>query len=223
MTQETWSAFDRYIQDTLVQPDAALAATLERSVAAGLPEIQVAPHEGKFLMMLAQLRGARKILEIGTLGGYSTIWLARGLPHDGRLITLEADAHHAEVARKNIAEAGLADRVELRQGAALDTLPKIAADGVGPFDLIFIDADKPSNPAYFDWALRLSRPGSVIVVDNVVRNGAVLEADSKDPTVVGVRRLIERMSNESRVHATAIQTVGTKGYDGFAVALVKPN
>ncbi|KYF77569.1 methyltransferase [Sorangium cellulosum] len=220
MAQEQWSAVDRYITDLLVPPDAALDAALEASAAAGLPPINVAPNQGKLLNLLARIHGARTILEIGTLGGYSTIWLARALPDGGRLITLESEPKHAEVARANLDRAGVADRVELRLGRALDTLPKLAAEGRGPFDLIFIDADKPSNPDYFAWALKLSRRGSVIVVDNVVRRGAVVDPESADPNVQGVRRLYELLAAERRVSATAIQTVGAKGYDGLAVALV---
>ncbi|HEY0524013.1 MAG TPA: O-methyltransferase [Stellaceae bacterium] len=220
--QETWSAVDQYITDLLVPPDPALDAALAASDAAGLPTINVAPNQGRMLMMLAQMRGARRILEIGTLGGYSTIWLARGLPADGsgRLVTLEANPKHAEVARANIARAGLADVVELRVGRALDTLPQIAAEGGGPFDLIFIDADKPGNPDYLAWALRLSRRGSLIVADNVVRNGAVIDEASADLGVQGTRRMMELLAAEPRVTATAVQTVGSKGYDGFAMALV---
>jgi predicted O-methyltransferase YrrM len=215
---ETWAAVDGYITDLLVPPDAGLDAALEASTAAGLPEINVSPAHGKLLHLLARMRGARAILEIGTLGGYSTIWLARGLADGGRLITLEADPRHAEVARGNIAAAGLAGVVEVRVGPALDTLPGVAA--AGPFDLFFIDADKQNNPEYFAWSLRLSRPGSVIVVDNVVRGGAVADASSDDPRVGGTRRLLEMIAAEPRVTATTIQTVGSKGYDGFAVALV---
>jgi len=220
--QETWSAVDQYITDLLVPPDPVLEAALAASDAAGLPAINVAPNQGKMLMMLAQMREARRILEIGTLGGYSTIWLARGLPADGsgRLVTLEANPKHAEIARANVARAGLADIVELRVGRALDTLPQIAAEGRGPFDLIFIDADKPGNPDYLAWALRLSRRGSLIVADNVVRNGAVIDEASADPGVQGTRRLLELLAAEPRVTATAVQTVGSKGYDGFAMALV---
>jgi predicted O-methyltransferase YrrM len=220
MTQEQWTAVDRYITEVLVPGDAALEAALEASAAAGLPPINVTPNQGKLLMLLALIQGARSILEIGTLGGYSTIWLARALPAGGRLITLEADPKHAEVARANIARAGLADVVELRQGRALDTLPQLAAERRGPFDLIFIDADKPSNPDYVVWALALSRRGSLIVIDNVVREGAVADAGSDDPSVRGVRRMNELLAAEPRVSATAIQTVGSKGYDGFALALV---
>jgi predicted O-methyltransferase YrrM len=220
MTQEQWTAVDRYLTDLLVPPDPALEAALQASAAAGLPPINVSPNQGKLLHLLARLQGARTILEIGTLGGYSTIWLARALPAGGRLVTLEADAKHAEVARANLARAGLADVVELRLGPALETLPQLAADGRGPFDLIFIDADKPSYPDYLAWALRLSRRGSLIVADNVVRKGAVLDPASDDPRVQGARRFNELLAAEPRVSATAIQTVGSKGYDGFALALV---
>ncbi len=220
MIEDQWTAVDRYINDLLIPPDPVLDAALRTSEAAGLPPINVSPNQGKFLMLLARIQGARAILEIGTLGGYSTIWLARGLPADGQLITLEADASHARVARANFERAGLGNVVELRVGRALDTLPRLAAEGRGPFDLVFIDADKPSNPDYFAWALKLSRPGSVIVVDNVVRSGAVVDPDSNDPGIKGVRRLSALLAAEPRVSATVIQTVGGKGYDGFAIALV---
>jgi predicted O-methyltransferase YrrM len=218
--RETWTAVDDYVTDLLIPPDPTLDAALAAADAAGLPPIQVSPAQGKLLALLAQLRGARSILEIGTLGGYSTIWLARALPPDGRLVTLEAEPRHADVARANIARAGLAARVDLRVGRALDTLPGVAADARGPFDLIFIDADKPSIPEYFDWALRLSRRGTLIIVDNVVRDGALADATSEDPSVQGVRRFMTRMAAEPRVSATVMQTVGSKGYDGFALALV---
>ena len=211
-----WDEVDRYISDTLVQPDAALAAALEASEAAGLPAISVSPAHGKLLWLLAHTNGAKRILEIGTLGGYSAIWLARGLAPGGRLVTLEALEKHAAVARKNLARAGLADVAEIRVGKALDTLPELQ----GPFDLAFIDADKQNNAEYFRWALKLSRPGSLIVVDNVVRDGAVIDARSRDAAVQGVRRLYELIAAEPRVAATAVQTVGVKGYDGFAIALV---
>jgi predicted O-methyltransferase YrrM len=199
-----------------VRPDAALDAALEASDAAGLPRISVSPAHGKLLWTFARLLNARRILEIGTLGGYSTLWLARGLARDGRLITLEALEKHAKVARANIERAGLSSVVEVRVGQALATLPSLA----GPFDLTFIDADKQNNADYFSWALKLSRPGGLIVVDNVVREGAVIDARSRDAAVQGVRRLNELIAKERRVAATAIQTVGIKGYDGFAVALV---
>ena len=215
-----WARVDQYLVDALVGPDPVLEAALEASAAAGLPPISVTAPQGKLLQQLAQLRGARRILEIGTLGGYSTIWLARALPADGRLVTLEVDPAYAEVARANLARAGLTDAVDVRVGRALDTLAQLAAEAAGPFDLVFVDADKPSTPDYFTWALRLSRPGTMIVVDNVVRAGAVIEAASADPGVQGVRRFLDLLASEPRVSATALQTVGSKGYDGFAVALV---
>lgn len=204
--------------DLLVPSDEALDAALDASAAAGLPTIQVSASQGKLLHLLARMQGARAILEIGTLGGYSTIWLARALSDGGRLITLEAEPRHAEVARTNIARAGLAGVVDVRLGPALESLPGVAADG--PFDLFFIDADKPNNPEYFSWALRLSRPGSVIVVDNVVRGGAVADETNDDPRIRGTRRLFDVMAAEPRVTATTVQTVGAKGYDGFTIALV---
>lgn len=220
MTETVWAEVDHYFTTELVGADPALEATLAASDAAGLPAINVAPNQGKLLHLLARMRGARQILEIGTLGGYSTIWLARALPEDGRLISLEYDPRHAEVARANIAGAGLADRVEVRVGAALESLPKLAAEQPEPFDLVFIDADKVNNAAYFQWGLQLSTVGSLIVVDNVVRGGSVVDGTSDDPAVVGTRRVIEAMATEPRVSATAIQTVGSKSYDGFAFALV---
>ncbi len=223
MTQEQWTAVDRYLTDLLVPPDPALDEALRTSAAAGLPSIHVSPNQGKLLHLLARLTAARTILEIGTLGGYSTIWLGRALPAGGRLITLEADPRHAEIARGNLARAGLAGVVELRLGPALDTLPQLAAEARGPFDLIFIDADKPAYPDYLTWSLKLSRPGSLIVADNVVRKGTVVDAASEDPTVRGVRRFLEMLAAEPRVSATAIQTVGSKGYDGLAIAVVTAN
>jgi predicted O-methyltransferase YrrM len=220
MSQKLWNEVDHYLDDTLVQQDAALAETLASSDAAGLPSISVAPSHGKFLHLLARIKGARRILEIGTLGGYSTIWLARALPPDGRLITLEYDSKHADVASANLARAGVADKVDIRIGRALDTLPQIAAERQAPFDLIFIDADKPSNPDYFRWALKLSHRGSVIVIDNVIRRGAVIDTNSGDDNIRGVRKMHELIGAEPRVSATAIQTVSVKGYDGFTLALV---
>jgi len=218
---ERWVAVDRYIAETLIGHDPALDAAVEASDAAGLPQIAVAPNQGKLLHMLAVIRGARRILEIGTLGGYSTIWLARALPPGGRLITLEADEKHARVARANIDRAGLGADVEVRLGPALETLPRLEAEGAGPFDLTFIDADKPNIPAYFEWALKLAAPGALIIVDNVIREGAVADASSTDPSVLGVRRLNEMLRDEPRVTATTIQTVGSKGYDGLTIALVR--
>jgi len=216
MSSRVWSDVDRYITETLVQPDEALEAALGASDAAGLPQISVSPAHGKFLWVLARLLNARRILEIGTLGGYSTIWLARGLAPGGRLISLEAVEKHAAVARANLERAGLSRIAEVRVGQALDTLPSVE----GPFDLSFIDADKQNNPEYFRWALKLSRPGSLIVVDNVVRDGRVIDSGSRDASVLGVRKLNELVAREKRVSATAIQTVGIKGYDGFAAVLV---
>ena len=218
--EDLWTGVDRYITDLLVRPDAALDAALKASAAAGLPAINVSPPQGKFLMLLAQVLGAGNILELGTLAGYSTIWLARALSAGGRIITLESEPKHAEVARANIARAGFAEVVELRVGPALETLPQLVAEGRGPFDLIFIDADKATYPEYFNWALKLSRRGSVIVADNVVRKGAVIDAKSDDPSVQGVRRFNELVAVEARVSATAIQTVGSKGYDGFTLARI---
>jgi len=220
MTLERWTEVDRYIVDLLVPMDAVLEAALAASEAAGLPPHNVSPNQGKFLHLVARIQGARKILEIGTLGGYSTIWLARALPPGGRMVSLEANARHLNVARTNLSRAGLSDVVELRQGPALDTLPHLVSEGCGPFDLIFIDADKPNNPEYLAWALKLARRGSVIVGDNVVRNGAVMDPASDDPSVLGIRRFNELLAAEPRVAATAIQTVGSKGYDGFVLALV---
>ena len=218
--QDQWSEVDQYFCKLLVPPDPVLDLALEAIRAAGLPAISVSPNQGKFLEILAEILGARSILEIGTLGAYSTIWLARGLRAGGRLITLEAEPKHAEVAHANIARAGLERVVELRLGNALETLPQIASEGHGPFDLIFIDADKANIPAYFEWSLKLSRPGTVIVVDNVVRDGAVIDSNSDDPSIQGVRRFIELLAAESGVSGTVIQTVGTKGYDGFAIVRV---
>lgn len=206
----------RYFADALLTPDPALDAALARSAAAGLPPISVSPLQGKLLYLLARAVGACNILELGTLGGYSTIWLARALPPNGRVVTVEIDPKHAEVARQNLADAGLASKVELHLGRALDVLPQLA----GPFDLIFIDADKAGIPDYFTRALKLSRPGSLIVVDNVVRRGKVIEAGSDDPNVRGVRRFNELVAAEPRVSATTLQTVGVKGHDGFAIVLV---
>ncbi|WP_053206542.1 O-methyltransferase [Jiangella muralis] len=216
MSEQQWNAVDRYIGEHLLGPDPVLDDALRDSDAAGLPAINVAPNQGKFLQLLTLIAGARRVLEIGTLGGYSTIWLARALPADGRLVTLEADPTHAEVATANLRRAGLLDRVDVRVGPALDTLPQLQ----GPFDLVFIDADKPSNRDYVGWALRLSRRGTVIVVDNVVRGGRVIDATTGDAAVDGTRRLFEYVATEPRLSATAVQTVGGKGYDGFLLAVV---
>jgi caffeoyl-CoA O-methyltransferase len=220
MTQEQWTAVDRYITDLFVPSDPALDAALRATADAGMPLINVAPNQGKLLHILALASGARAILEIGTLGGYSTIWLARALPADGRLITLEAEPKHAAVARANIARAGLAHIVDVRLGRALDTLPQLAAEGRGPFDLVFIDADKPNTAAYFAWALKLTRRGGLIITDNIVRGGAVIDEGSANASVQGVRRFNAALAAEPRVSATAIQTVGSKGYDGLAIAVV---
>jgi predicted O-methyltransferase YrrM len=221
MSHDRWSQVDDYIIGLFVASDPALDAALSDSEAAGLPSIAVSPAQGKFLMLLARLRGAQRILEIGTLGGYSTIWLARALPSGGRLVTLEYSPVHAEVARANIARAGLADVVEIRVGRAQDTLPALVAEGKEPFDLIFIDADKAGYPGYLDWSLRLSRPGTLIIADNVVRNGKIVETDSEDPNVLGARRFNELLAAEPRVEAVVLQSVGSKGYDGMALALVR--
>jgi predicted O-methyltransferase YrrM len=221
MSQERWAVVDEYIAELFLPPDETLAAALADSADAGLPEIAISPIYGKLLTLLAQSHGARSILEIGTLGGYSAICLARALPPRGRLISLEFNPTHAEVARVNIARAGLADRVEVRVGRAADTLAQLAAEGAGPFDLIFIDADKPSYVEYLYWSLRLSRPGTLILADNVVRQGRVIDADSDDANVQGVRQFNAALAVEPRLSAVILQTVGGKGYDGLAIALVK--
>ena len=220
MDQERWHEVDRYIADLFVGEDPVLDQALADSRAAGLPPINVAPNQGKLLYLLARLQQARRVLEVGTLGGYSTIWLGRALPPDGRLDTLEIDPAHVEVAERNLARAGLSQIVTIHLGRAVDTLATLAAGGAGPYDIAFIDADKQSNAEYFDWALRLSRPGSLVIVDNVVRQGAVVDAGSDDTAVAGTRRLNEVMAADPRVSVTEIQTVGSKGYDGFALALV---
>ncbi len=220
MSQDAWTAIDHYLNGILVPPDPALDAALRATEAAGMPSINVAPNQGKMLQVLALSIGARSILEIGTLGGYSTIWLARALAPGGRLISLEYDPKHAEVARENLARAGLANVVEVRVGRALDTLPKLEEEARGPFDLVFIDADKASTTEYFAWAVRLARRGSLIIVDNVVRGGKVTDETSTDPNVLGMRRFLAALAAEPKVTATAVQTVGTKGHDGFALAIV---
>lgn len=220
MADSPWSEVDSYICDLLVPEDPILDAALAASAEAGLPSINVTPNQGKFLQLLARIQGARAILEIGTLGGYSTIWLARALPQGGRLVTLESEPRHAAVARANIARAALQGSVDVRLGPAADSLRQLSEERGGPFDFIFIDADKAGIPDYFAWSLRLSRPGSVIVVDNVVRKGAVVDPASDDPSVKGVRRFNEILSRETRVSATTLQTVGSKGYDGFTLVLV---
>ncbi|MGW4163019.1 O-methyltransferase [Streptomyces sp. NPDC004788] len=215
-----WTAVDHYLTDLLAPADEALTAALADSTAAGLPEIAVAPNQGKLLHLLVAAQGARNVLEIGTLGGYSTIWLARALPADGRLVTLEYSPVHADVARANLARAGLGKTVEVRTGAALDILPLLEQEGAGPFDFFFIDADKVNNPHYVTWALKLSRPGSLVVVDNVVRNGKVADPDPDDEVITATREMFEMVAREPRLDATAFQTVGTKGYDGMLVARV---
>jgi predicted O-methyltransferase YrrM len=228
MTRERWDAVDSYIAEHLLEPDSVLEAALADSAAAGLPPIAVTAPQGKLLQLLVRLAGVRTLLELGTLGGYSTIWLARALPADGRLVTLEANPDYAKVAQANIARAGLDGLVEVRVGPALETLPELAAEGAGPFDAIFIDADKKNNPGYLEWAIKLSRPGSLIIADNVVRDGAILDPVASDIRlgdggIQGVRRFYEMLAAEvggGRMTATAIQTVGSKGYDGFAIALV---
>jgi predicted O-methyltransferase YrrM len=227
MSQEQWTAVDRYISELLIPSDPALDHALQSSKDSGLPAINVSPPLGKLLLLMATMKGAVNILEIGTLGAYSTIWLARALPGDkkslpaaGRLVTLEADPKHAEIAQENIARAGLSGLVEVRLGPAQDTLPQLAAEGYGPFDFIFIDADKEGYPTYFEWSMKLSCPGTVILADNIVRGGAVVDGNHADPRVHGVRRFLELVAAEPRVTATVIQTVGSKGYDGYALAVV---
>ncbi|MEU9365700.1 O-methyltransferase [Streptomyces avermitilis] len=221
-SQQLWDDVDDYFTTLLAPEDEALTAALRDSDAAGLPHIHVAPNQGKLLQLLAEIQGARRILEIGTLGGYSTIWLGRALPRDGRLISFEYDAKHAEVARRNLARAGL-DRIsEVRVGPALESLPKLADEQPEPFDLVFIDADKVNNPHYVEWAIELTRPGSLIVVDNVVRGGQVTDAGNADPSVRGTRSALELIAEHPKLSGTAVQTVGSKGYDGFALARVLP-
>jgi predicted O-methyltransferase YrrM len=220
LNQNTWNTVDNYFSDILTPSDAVLDNALRDSDAAGLPQHNVAPNQGKLLQLLAQMQGARRILEIGTLGGYSTIWLAKAVPLDGCVITLEANPLHAEVAVRNIARANLTHIVDVRVGKAVDTLAKLLKEDSLPFDFIFIDADKPSNPDYLEWSLKLSRPGTVIIADNVVRNGEVANSNSLDPKVQGVRKFCELISLEPRLSSTAIQTVGSKGYDGFVMAIV---
>lgn len=221
MDEELWTEVDLYITERLVAADPDLEATLEGSRAAGLPEIQVTANQGKLLWLLAKIHRARHILEIGTLGGYSTIWLARALPPGGRLVTLESNPDYAELARRNLGQAGLGDVVELRVGLALDVLPQLASEKYPPFDLTFIDADKASTADYFEWAIRLSRPGGLVIIDNVVREGGILDENTGDPSIQGVRRFFDLASQDKRVSATAIQTVGSKGYDGFSIALIE--
>ncbi|HEY2631254.1 MAG TPA: O-methyltransferase [Solirubrobacteraceae bacterium] len=226
MSQDLWSAVDDYICERLLPEDPALEAAIASSEEAGLPSIAITPNQGKLLELLARIHKAQSILELGTLGGYSTIWLARSLPPGGRLITLERDPGYAELAQANIANAGLEEVVDIRVGPALETLPELHKEGAGPFDLIFIDADKNNYPGYLEWSLKLSRVGTVIVGDNVVRSGTILDPDAEDPSfgdggvAAGVRRFYDMLAAEPRVTSTAVQTVGAKGHDGFAVALV---
>lgn len=220
MSAELWGRVDDYIVDRLVDEDAALADALKANAAGGLRPIDVSAAQGKFLHLLIRMSGARRVLEIGTLGGYSTIWMAKALPAGGSIVTLEYEPHHAEVARGNIERAGYADRIEVRVGAAAATLPLLAAEKPEPFDFVFIDADKPSNTTYLDWAIKLGRPGTVIVLDNVVRDGEVANAQSRDPNVLGSRGAFELIAANPRLSATALQTVGAKGYDGFAVMIL---
>ena len=221
MSQELWTAVDRYMTEKLIPADEVLEAVLDANAAARLPAFEVAPNQGKLLYLLARMSGAKRVLEIGTLGGYSTIWLARAVPANGMVVTLEFEPRHAEIAQRNIDHAGLASVVELHVGSALDSLKRLHDEHVEPFDFIFIDADKPNNPAYLEWSLRLSRPGTVIVGDNVVRDGALIDPEDPDPRVRGVRRFFDLMAGDLRLEATALQTVGSKGYDGFTLALVK--
>ena len=219
-SEALWASVDRYLNDTLIPPDSALEAALAANKAANLPAIDVSPSQGKLLQLLAETQGARRILEIGTLGGYSTINLARALPAGGKLITLELDPHHAEVALANIEHAGLPHAVELRLGPALDSLHKLHAEHAEPFDLIFLDANKDGYPDYLTAALKLARPGTLILADNVIRDGEVIDATSTDPNVLGVRRFLALLAADPRISSTAVQTVGSKGYDGFAIARV---
>ncbi|WP_127089768.1 O-methyltransferase [Aquabacter cavernae] len=220
MARDVWTRVDDYIGEAILGPDPILDQVLASSEAAGLPAIAVSPAQGRLLALFVQMTGARRILEIGTLGGYSGICMARALPADGQLVTLEFDPAHAAVARSNFELAEVAGRISLKEGAALDTLPKLVAGGEGPFDLIFVDADKPNNPNYLEWALKLSRPGTLMVWDNVIRDGAVADGDSTDPRIQATRHLFDLMAANPRLTVTAVQTVGCKGYDGFALARV---
>ncbi|HWE85783.1 MAG TPA: O-methyltransferase [Terracidiphilus sp.] len=218
--QEIWVDVDRYLGDQLAPHDAALAQALDANHESGLPAIDVPPLLGKFLHLLIRISGARRVLEIGTLGGYSTIWMARALPAGGQLLSLEIDARNAEIARNNLKTAGVLDRVEVRVAPAGDSLRALVEDGSEPFDFIFMDADKKSLPEYLDWSLKLSHPGAILVADNVVRDGRVVQADSTDPDIQGIRRFVERVASNPRLSATAIPTVGARGYDGVLIALV---
>jgi predicted O-methyltransferase YrrM len=220
MAQDLYTAVDTYLTQTLIPADPILDAVLKSHADSGLPPINVTPTQGKFLNLQARMLNAKRILEIGTLGGYSTIWLARALPPAGKLVTLEYDPKHAEVARKNFQQAGLEKIIELHVGAALDTLPQIVATNPAPFDLIFVDADKKNNPHYFQWALKLSHAGTVIIIDNVIREGKILDAQNTDPDIQGIRKVLQDLGNEPRVSATVLQTTDAKGHDGLALALV---
>lgn len=220
MNQKTWAAVDDYIVDALFDADPVLEAVMAANHDQGLPAIDVSPAQGKLLSLLVRIRGAKRVLEVGTLGGYSTIWMARALPADGKIVTLELDPHHAGVARSNFELSGVSERVDLRVGPALQSLSALGAENAEPFDLIFIDADKPNNPNYLSWAMRLSRPGTVIVCDNAIREGAVLNDDGLDANVEGARSAFSFIGGDKRLDGTAIQTVGSKGYDGFAIAIV---
>jgi predicted O-methyltransferase YrrM len=218
---KVWTEVDDYIVSSLFETDPVLDAVLATNRKQGLPAIDVSAAQGKLLSLLVRIRGAKRVLEVGTLGGYSTIWMARGLPADGKVVTLELDPHHAKVAFSNFERAGVSDKVELRTGPALQSLETLAAENAGPFDLIFIDADKPNNPNYLSWAMRLSRPGTVIICDNVVRDGTVLNDDGRDAYIEGARAAFSFIGGDKRLDGTAIQTVGAKGYDGFAIAIVE--
>jgi predicted O-methyltransferase YrrM len=220
MSEQLWTSVDEYFNESVVGSDAVLDAAAAAASAAQLPPVSVTPAYGKLLHLLARAQNATRILEIGTLAGYSTIWLARAVPADGRVVTLEVNARHADIARTNLASAGVADRVEIHVGPAVDTLSQLARDGESAFDFTFIDADRPNAAAYFDWAVKLSRRSGIVVVDNVVRKGRVIDSSNTDPDIVGIRRLIERLASDSRVSATVIQTVSSKGHDGFVLAVV---
>lgn len=220
MSEELWGRVDDYIVDRLATEDAALAAALAANAAAGLPAMDVSAAQGKFLNLMVRITGAKRVLEIGTLGGYSTIWMAKALPGDGRMVTLEYDPAHARVARQNIDASGIGGKVTIHVGAAADTLPVVAKENPEPFDFVFIDADKPSNPIYLDWAVKLSRRGTVIILDNVIRDGKVIDPDNTDPRIIGTRAAYDIIGSHPRLSATALQTVGSKGWDGFAIMVV---
>ena len=220
MTQATWTAVDEYLNAKLIGPDPVLDEALARNAEGGLPAFDVAPNQGKLLHLLARMSGAKRILEIGTLGGYSTIWLARALPAEGKLITLESEAKHAHIAAQNMERARLSHLVDIRLGPAIESLRQLVSEAAAPCDLVFIDADNPNNPAYLEWSLKLSRPGTVLVADNVIREGAIVEARSSDAKVVGVQQFFDLLAGKPHLSATAVQTVGSKGYDGFALAIV---